>query len=346
MGGGASTAGAEAIEELVACTYLLGQALASMSFPDMYRLVDFEDAEGSFEVEVEGGTSIVLNDLTAANQDGWTPLHACCHSHGTARAALAIIDELKDRRKLAVVLDAKTRRGPGSHNAGWTPLHMACAYGLLPVVEALCAAGADRATQNSQQWTPLLEGCHRGFTRVVRCLLDGSSACVLSHVPAVEGPFARPPPQSCLGEAARCGFDEIVKLLLEKGAPKDLANGIGWTPLHEAAFYNHANVVQVLLVYGADATKQDVHGALPYHLASHPQVTDIIADLGGPSATMATRGIERRRHNDDDDDDVPTKPKNVAAPASPAEPAFLHRGELLGDLPALPDASSRRLLLE
>ncbi|KAK7247791.1 hypothetical protein SO694_00122092 [Aureococcus anophagefferens] len=45
MGAGASSDGGE-LEQLVACTYLLGQALASMSFPDMYRIQDFhaEDA--------------------------------------------------------------------------------------------------------------------------------------------------------------------------------------------------------------------------------------------------------------------------------------------------------------
>ena len=40
MGAGASADGGE-LEQLVACTYLLGQALSSMSFPDMYRIQDF-----------------------------------------------------------------------------------------------------------------------------------------------------------------------------------------------------------------------------------------------------------------------------------------------------------------
>lgn len=37
MGGGASSLRSD-MEELISCTYLLGRALASMTFPDMYRI--------------------------------------------------------------------------------------------------------------------------------------------------------------------------------------------------------------------------------------------------------------------------------------------------------------------
>ena len=57
-------------------------------------------------------------------------------------------------------------------------------------------------------------------------------------------PFARPPPQSALGEACRCGFNEMAKALLAKGANKDQQNSLGWTALHEASFHNHVELVQ------------------------------------------------------------------------------------------------------
>ena len=309
MGAGASSDGGE-LEQLVACTYLLGQALASMSFPDMYRIQDFhaEDAPalrsarglaadrenaareaaqpfdyGSrFNVMVSG-ERIVLDDVARENPDGWTPLHACCHSHATTTAALAIVEELVRNR---ASLEARTRRGPGAYNAGWTPLHMAAAYGVEPVVAALLDAGADARCRNSLSWTPLHEACHRGFEPIVRRLLAAPGAAAdLGHVPdgdaARRFPFARPPPQSCLGEAARCGFKDIAVLLLEAGAPKDLANGIGWTPLHEAAFYNHVDVVRSLLVYGADAALRDAQDALAYHVASLGSVRDVLEEMGG-----------------------------------------------------------------
>ena len=85
-------------------------------------------------------------------------------------------------------------------------------------------------------------------------------------------------------QAARCGFADICKLLLDAGAPKDLANSIGWTPLHECAFYGHVDVCRLLMVYGASATHEDGHGAVPYHVASLPGVRDVLREMGGPGA--------------------------------------------------------------
>ena len=79
-------------------------------------------------------------------------------------------------------------------------------------------------------------------------------------------------------------------MLLEAGAPKDRQNAIGWAPLHEAAFYNHLDVVRLLLVYGADATLRDAQDALPYHVASAAHVREVIADMGGPDAALARHG--------------------------------------------------------
>jgi ankyrin repeat protein len=52
---------------------------------------------------------------------------------------------------------------PYTHDSGWSPLHMSAGYGVLPLVEALIAAGADPNTTNSINWTPLLEACHKVY---------------------------------------------------------------------------------------------------------------------------------------------------------------------------------------
>lgn len=347
MGGAASSAAAAELEELVACTYLLGQALASMSFPDMYRIHDFhsrtapplqspsfikeEEAEdGLFSVTVHN-QRIILDDLTAQNADGWTPLHACCHSHSCVPAALAIVAKLCNslsNSALFVVLEARTKRGPGSGNSGWTALHMACAYGIEPVANALIQAGANIECENSHHWTPMLDVCHRGFLSIAKLLLPKLTSKALSVIPEASphrSVFARPPPQSCLGEACRCGFKDVAALLLEAGAPKDVANSIGWTPLHEACFYGHVECAKLLLVYGADATRRECRGALPFDVASLQQVRDLIRDLGGPEASC--RGLI--------DASARTSPTTGPLNMSDTPPAYLHQGEMLGNLPAL-----------
>ena len=90
------------------------------------------DYEGGAQdlVVVVGEERIVLDDVTAANEDGWTALMACCHSHLAVSAGLAIIDSLrlkKGPRDAKTTLELRTRRGPGSGNEGWTALHMAAA---------------------------------------------------------------------------------------------------------------------------------------------------------------------------------------------------------------------------
>eukprot|EP00620_Florenciella_sp_RCC1587_P020156 CAMPEP_0182557106 /NCGR_PEP_ID=MMETSP1324-20130603/1149_1 /TAXON_ID=236786 /ORGANISM="Florenciella sp., Strain RCC1587" /LENGTH=374 /DNA_ID=CAMNT_0024769117 /DNA_START=16 /DNA_END=1136 /DNA_ORIENTATION=+ len=353
MGGGSSAL--REMDEIVTCTYLLGRAIAAMSFPDMYRIQDFhskkapelksdkippafarmglamhenddddptlEDGDGAAlltggnEGDGEGGggggggktqaqldeeeeasfpygdhfmvivgeDKVVIDDIGQVNDDGWTPLHGCCHSHTTVSAGLKIIQEMQ---RTNTTFEQKTVKGPGAHNAEWTALHMACAYGVEPLALQLITAGASVNCENSLSWTPLHEACHRGFISIARALVAGKAS--MTHVPDEESnkrfPFSRPPPQSPLAEAARCGFKEIVKMLLDSGAEKDLANHMGWTSLHEAAFYNHIDVVKVLLVYGADATIKNKQGAMPWQLASMQLIRDLIKDMGGPEA--------------------------------------------------------------
>lgn len=239
--------------------------------------------EGFFALEV-GQDKVYLEDVNRQNECGWLPLHACCHSQATAELGIKIIDEMVRTGKAN--FDLKTTRGPGPFNSGWTPLQMAAAYGVRTIVERLLKEGADANCQNSMTWTPLMECCHRGFAPLAQLLV--SNGANVNYIPDEEvcarSPFLRAPPQSPLAEAARVGCLEIVKYLLDHGANKDMVNGLGWSPMHEAAFYNHTQIVQTLLVYGADATLKTKQGALAFQLACLPQIREAIRDLGGPEA--------------------------------------------------------------
>ena len=59
-----------------------------------------------------------------------------------------------------------------------------------------------------------------------------------------------------------------MKLLLEHGASATLANALGETPLHVAAWDGHADVISALLAAGACLNKTGPEGETPLLLAA------------------------------------------------------------------------------
>jgi len=63
---------------------------------------------------------------------------------------------------------------------------------------------------------------------------------------------------------------ELVKLLLERGAPVGGRNRDGGTALHAAAFLGRQRVVEILLAAGADVNAASLNGEVPLESAGHP----------------------------------------------------------------------------
>ena len=62
---------------------------------------------------------------------------------------------------------------------------------------------------------------------------------------------------TALTYAARDGFTEIARLLIDHGADVNWIDGEGVTPLILASFKDHIELVQLLLAHGADITIRD-----------------------------------------------------------------------------------------
>ena len=72
---------------------------------------------------------------------------------------------------------------------------------------------------------------------------------------------------SALGDASKCGWPEVVKLLVAAGADTEVRRKNGRTPLLEACANGNAACARELLKAGADVKATDNEGATAMMLA-------------------------------------------------------------------------------
>ncbi|CAI2164981.1 15945_t:CDS:2 [Funneliformis geosporum] len=110
---------------------------------------------------------------------------------------------------------------------GVLPIHVACINGNVSVVQYLIERGAD---VNSPRLSHKYNGTEKSRTTDQTVGTTGSTA---------------------LHFAAANGCTQTVELLLKKGAIVDVADKYGSTPLSVAIAKNHADVIELLKMYGA-----------------------------------------------------------------------------------------------
>ncbi|CAK6952695.1 protein phosphatase 1 regulatory inhibitor subunit 16B [Scomber scombrus] len=87
-------------------------------------------------------------------------------------------------------------------------------------------------------------------------------------------------------------YDEMVKILLDRGASVNAQDNELWTPLHAAATCGHAGLVKILIAHGADLLAVNSDGNMPYDLCEDDPTLDII------ETAMANRGITQEMINE------------------------------------------------
>lgn len=105
----------------------------------------------------------------------------------------------------------------------------------------------------------LLNACENGETHVVQNLLE-QGVVQVDDVDEDE--------TTALQMAAANGQEQVVRLLLMKGAALDKANMAGWTPLMQSCRHGHTNVVALLLQNKADINALNRLGASALTIAS------------------------------------------------------------------------------
>ena len=165
-------------------------------------------------------------------------------------------------------------------------LHAAAARGDAAEIEGLIKEGERPNIQDSRSRTPLIVAAHFGRHEAARTLLRlGANPNALDHqrydvltIAAVKNDMemlkialdggANPRATTSLYDgtaliaAAHRGHVEVVRALIDAGAPLDHINNLGWTALLEAVVLgnggsNHTAVVAALVKAGADPNIAD-----------------------------------------------------------------------------------------
>ncbi len=200
----------------------------------------------------------------------------------------------EDHYKIAeLLLDVEASIDVVDYHAGRSPLRCAAERNHVETVGLLLECGADPALKDREGGTAMLRAVNRGAESALKEMMKHpiDMECVDD-----EG-------QSLLHGAARNGYHEIVRLLMEdhlsegrspdvKALGPNLRDKYDLTPLHDASQRGDLAVTAVLLEKGADASLVDKFGRTPFMVAwqyGHDNVMRMLAAAGYgqlPSVTL------------------------------------------------------------
>ena len=145
------------------------------------------------------------------------------------------------------------------------------------MIRALLAAGANHAVATDDGTTPLMAAAGLGQCTNDYTLRRG-----------IRSP----------------GAEATVAALLDAGAAIDTVNEADFTALHGAAFRGLNEVIRILVDRGADIDARDFRGRTPYRLAQgskqsfyfqeYPETAEFVAGLGADTTIGLAGGVQER----------------------------------------------------
>ena len=162
---------------------------------------------------------------------------------------------------------------------GRTPLLLATQGGHVAAAQLLMARGADVNAQDAQRDSAFLLAGARGHTEIVRAALGAGADWRITN--RYGG--------TALIPACERGHVDTVRLLLSTDIDVDHVNRLGWTGLLEAVILGdggprHQQIVQMLLARGAQVNLADREGVTPLQHAvqrGQPEVAALLRAAGG-----------------------------------------------------------------
>jgi ankyrin repeat protein len=194
---------------------------------------------------------------------------------------------------LALALTAKAQTPPSNAEiAVYEGLHRAAHTGDVTLISRLAAQGADLEVRDGRGRTPVHVAAFAAQQGALQALAeagadmnalegrayDAVTIAAVADDPALmslaielgndPGLTTSPYDGTALIAAAHLGHVEVVRRLIEAGAPLDHVNNLGWTALIEAVILgdggpDHQEVVRLLVRAGADRKIADRDGMTP-----------------------------------------------------------------------------------
>ena len=158
---------------------------------------------------------------------------------------------------------------------GRTPLHVATFGRHREAIAALAKARADLNAKERDRYDAVTIAAVADDVATLKLLLQlGASAKQVTS--RYDG--------TALIAAAHLGHDEVVKLLIDAGAPLDHVNNLGWTALIESIVLGqggprHVATLAALVRAGANVNLADRNGQSPLQLARKRRYQAMIAIL-------------------------------------------------------------------
>ncbi len=192
--------------------------------------------------------------------------------------------------------------------AQYKDLHAAAAAGDTSKIKSLVSAGADPNARDGRGRTPLMVAAHLSHDDAARALIDAGAdvnALDKDRYDAITIAAVADDPEmvrlvlegggdpglvtsrydgTALIAAAHLGHDEVVRRLIDAGAPLDHVNNLNWTALIESIVLGnggprHVATLRALVEAGADVNIADGRGVSPLALAQQRGYTEMVEIL-------------------------------------------------------------------
>lgn len=181
-----------------------------------------------------------------------------------------------------------------------TPLHYAARAGHSDMVRLLLSHGASVDAQDQTGQTPLMEAALAGNPEVARVLLSNGARVDVRKFSDAGTPLWWALKGTPLWWAVNNGHADVVKVLLDFGANPNVSY-LGQTPLHHAAAcyaMDQGRIATLLLSSGASPVQQDKEGWTPFLnalvWAGEPGVELFLQHVSTLGIHQAARAGDRR----------------------------------------------------